>query len=283
MYSLGNKLIIYDSNCKVCSSMKKVVTWLCSIPEERVRALAELPPEHYVKVDLARFRNMMAVVDTAGGSTMYGAEGVAYIFSCKYRFLKWLLDIPLLFRLFAFLYNVQANNRYIMTTPKSTFTCECLPDRILRYRLSYIGIAFLVAIILTGLLALSFRQFFSYVPVGESIMWGVLIAGTGWLLQLVFAGVLLESAKFIDYAGHLGTIMVYGLLVQVPWIIVSRFSDLWIVPVVSLVASFSCMFYMHIGRVQYLQLSKMWSLCWLLFLISGAAFGMVLFYNFNPL
>ena len=81
MKSLANKLIVYDSNCKVCSSLRDVVLRATPIPETKVVAYGSLPPNLSDQVEAARFRNGMALIDTKGGETIYGSEGVAYIFS----------------------------------------------------------------------------------------------------------------------------------------------------------------------------------------------------------
>ena len=87
MKSLNSKLIVYDSNCKICSSLKDVVLKLTSIPEAKVKAYKDLSPELSLHVDSNNFKNVMALIDTSGGHTLYGAEGVAYIFSSQYKLL----------------------------------------------------------------------------------------------------------------------------------------------------------------------------------------------------
>ena len=127
MKSLEDKLIIYDSNCKVCSSLKDVVLRLTSIPDAKVKAYKDLNGELNAKIDPDKFRNVMALIDTTGGKTIYGSEGVAYIFSSQYRVLNTLLSVKPVFRVFDFLYKTQAFNRYIIATPKSKFRVIAFP------------------------------------------------------------------------------------------------------------------------------------------------------------
>src|SRR5690242_7350590 len=114
MKSVENKLIIYDSNCKVCSSLKDVILKLTSISEDKVRAYSDLNANLSAQIDPERFKNVMALIDTAGSTTIYGAEGVAYIFSSQYKIVDFALRFKPLFKLFNFLYHTLSYNRYII-------------------------------------------------------------------------------------------------------------------------------------------------------------------------
>src|SRR5690606_33187448 len=141
-------------------------------------------------------------------------EGVAYVFSSQYRLIHFLLRIPLFQKVFAFLYKVLAYNRYIIAAPKSSFQCDCFPDKAVGYRVSYISIAALIALVLTAVFGVSVRHLFG-VAAANAAMQMILIAGTGWVLQILFAILLLRGGA-LDYVGHLGSIMVAGLLVLMP-------------------------------------------------------------------
>src|SRR5437868_82043 len=149
MKSLTTKLIIYDSNCKVCSSFRDVVLKFTSVPKAKIKAYKDLSPAQSTQVDADKFKNVMALIDTSGGHTIYGAEGIAYIFSSQYKLIDFLLSFKPIFQVFNFLYKTQAYNRYIIATPNSQFHCDCFPDRIVKYRVSYIVLTLLIAIFLT--------------------------------------------------------------------------------------------------------------------------------------
>ena len=278
MKSLDGKLIIYDSNCKVCSALRDVVLRLTAIPEEKIKAFSDLDPEWSTHVDPERFKNVMALIDTSGGETIYGAEGVAYIFSSQYKLVNFLLSFKPIFRLFCLLYNIQAYNRYIIATPKSKFACDCFPDRVVKYRIGYIGITVLTSVLLTALFGISIRDHVAGLSGGEAAAQMLLMAGTGWVLQMALAMIFLRN-KALDYVGHLGTIMVAGLLILVPSMIFHALTGiltLWI-PAVSVVVSSGYMLYLHIGRVKYLELSQAWTVSWF-FLLQSTALSWIYFF-----
>jgi predicted DCC family thiol-disulfide oxidoreductase YuxK len=278
MKSLNNKLIIYDGNCKVCSSLRDVVLKFTAIPDATVKAFNSLTPEVSRHIDPQQFRNGMALIDTDGGTTLYGAEGVAYIFSTQYRIVDFLLSFGPIFRLFNFLYKTQAYNRYIIATPKSRFKCDCFPDRVVKYRLSYIVITWLISIFLTAMFGISLRHFFGISP-AEASMQMLLVAGTGWVIQIILAGIALKD-KALDYIGHLGSIMVAGLLILVPWMLLHAFTGMLNVylPALSVLMSSAYMLYLHIQRTRYLELSQAWTVSWFLSL-QITAFSWIYFFH----
>ena len=279
MKTLTNKLIIYDSNCKVCSSLRDVVLRFTSIPEEKVKAYKDLDEQLATHVDPDRFKNVMALIDTTGGKTIYGAEGIAYIFSSQYKIIDFLFRSKFIFRLFNFFYKTQAYNRYIIATPKSNFKCDCFPDRVVKYRVSYIAMTLLVSVMLTALFGVSLKGFFANMSNAEAATQMLLMAGTGWVLQILLAMVMLKG-KTLDYIGHLGSIMVVGLLILVPSMLFSALTDLstpW-VPAISVMLSSVYMLYLHINCVRYLALSQGWTISWFLFLQSTAMFWIYIFH-----
>ena len=279
MKSLDNKLIIYDSNCKVCSSFRDVILKVTRIPEWQIKAYKDLSPDLVVHVDAGKFRNVMALIDTSGEKTLYGAEGVAYIFSSQYKIADALLRSAIAFKLFNFLYKTQAYNRYIIATPKSRFQCDCFPDRVVGYRLSYIAIALLISTLLTALFGISLRHFFPELSPSQAAFQMLLMAGTGWVLQIALVIAFMRECA-LDYIGHLASIMVVGLFILVPWMLfysVTGISSLYL-PAISVLASSAYMLYLHIERIKYLGRSQWWTVSWFVLLQVTAAFWIGFFH-----
>lgn len=279
MKSLDNKLIIYDSNCKVCSSLRDVVVRSTSIPEAKIKAYKDLDPQLSRQVDPATFRNVMALIDTSGGKTVYGAEGLAYIFSSQYKLVDYLFRFSFMLKLFTFFYKTQAYNRYIIATPKSKFQCDCFPDRVVKYRVSYIVLTLLIAVLLTAMFGVSLRNFVGGISPSAAAWQMILMAGTGWVVQMVL-GLAVMRTKALDYIGHLGSMMVVGLLILLPWILfhaITAIENVYL-PSISVVISSAVMLYLHIHRVRHLELSQAWTVSWFLSLQSGAIYWIWFFY-----
>ncbi|HXA01328.1 MAG TPA: hypothetical protein VNW99_05025, partial [Cytophagaceae bacterium] len=207
MSNLDNKLIIYDSNCKVCSFMKDLLLAVTSIPDNKIVAFNKLDAALKTKLDAERFRNEMALIDTGNEPTLYGPYGVAYIFGSKSQIINALLSVKPLFSIFYFLYRVLAYNRYIVAVPKNYFQCDCYPDNIAKYRISYVIITIFTSVVLTFLFGISLKDFFPGMSYEKAAIEMLLIAGSGWVLQIILSLVLLKN-NALEYIGHLGSIMV---------------------------------------------------------------------------
>jgi len=272
MKTLNNKLIIYDSNCKVCSSLRDVVLKVTTIPEDKVKAFTDLDTTLLKKVDPDKFKNVMALIDLSNDETIYGAEGVAYIFASQYKCVEYLLRFKPFYKLFTFLYNTQAHNRYIIALPKSKFECDCFPDKVVKFRLAYIVLTVLISILVTALLGISLATFFNGLSRSQAAFEMILIAGTGWMIQMITASLFMKDKK-LDYLGHLGSIMVVGLLVLLPWMLFQAMFHVSnpIFPILNILFSSGMMLWLHYERVKYLQLSQAWTISWFLLLQLTAA------------
>jgi predicted DCC family thiol-disulfide oxidoreductase YuxK len=279
MKTLDNKLIIYDSNCKVCSFLRSFVLRFTAIPESKIKSFNNLDAAWLNNVDTDKFRNGMALLDTAGGKTIYGTDGIAYIFSSQYKIAEFFFKSRIVRTLFNALYKTTAYNRYIMATPKSKFECDCFPDKVAKYRLSYIAITVLISIVLTALFGITLKGFFPGTSALRAAIEMLLIAGTGWVLQIFFAVLLLKN-EALDYVGHLGTIMVAGLMILVPSMLFYAITGILNahVPLFSVLLSSATMLYLHRHRVMHLKISSLWTVSWFMLLQSTAAFWVYFFH-----
>lgn len=280
MILMKNKLIIYDSNCKVCVGLRDLMLAFSLIKPEECSAYLELAPGLRQQVRAERFRNEMALVDTRGGETLYGAAGVALILSEKVSLLRYLFQLKIFLWLFRFLYKTLAYNRYVIATPRQQgIACDCYPQAATAFRLTFLFLAIALSVLLTALFGVSVHEALGQEP-GAAAGQLLLMAGTGWGLQLLLAACLLERQQALDYAGHLGTLMVCGLLVLVPGMLFYFISGLlyYLVPVLSVLASSLLMLYLHYYRVQFLGLSQRWTWQWFLLLQFSAAGWIWYFY-----
>lgn len=276
---MENKLIIYDGNCKVCVGLRDLMLALGLVAPGQCVAYASLDPQLKTRVSAARFRNEMALVDTRGGATLYGAEGVSFVLADRCRLLRPLFGWRPFFWLFRFLYKTLAFNRYVIAAPRqAAVACDCYPQAATPYRLAYLAGAVLLSVFLTALLGISVHQALGVAPLAAAAQL-LLIAGTGWVVQILFAALALKPGQALEYAGHLGTIMVAGLLVQVPAIAFYLVSGVLFYPLAlgSVLASSGLMLYLHYHRVHSLGLSQRWTVQWFVLLQLTAAAWLLYF------
>ncbi len=209
MDTLAQKLIIYDSDCRLCCSLKDLLLRITTIPAEQVIAYKKLPEALKAKIEEERFHNEMALIDTGEEATLYGPRAIACILSDRQPWLGKMLKWPPLFSLFTFLYRNIAYNRYQIITPRSRFQCDCFPENVLRYRISYVLITMAITAGLLSLLSLAYPA--SVIQASQLLG----AAATVWLIQILAAMILLKDEASV-YLGHTGSLMVSGSILLMP-------------------------------------------------------------------
>ena len=135
------------------------------------------------------------------------------------------------------------------------------------------------------LLAIFITAAFGYAisPLGaisptDGAMHMLLIAGTGWVLQLLLARFLLATWK--PYAFALGPVMSLGVLLLLPatiGFVFLKWDAVWI-PLLSVACSFSAMLFFHHQTIRKLTLPKVWTQWWFYSLFSTAIAWMAILY-----
>lgn len=278
MHYLDTKLIIYDGSCNLCTGLKNKVLKLKLFPEEKIVAYQKLPSPLREKVDPNRFKNEMALLDLNGQQTVYGAEGIAYIFSGKWSLVNLFFKIPGMFLIFNFLYKILAYNRFAISNPNfELIRCAgCEPEVPRFYRNIYYGITLFIATLITLLFGAALAPYFDHVAPIEGAGWMLLMAGTGWVVQGILALLFMKEQK-AEYLSHVGTIMALGVLILLPvtlWLLLGGTAH-WIFPVLSVALSSGTMLWQHIRRVKFLGLKQRWTVSWFLALqiTAGLAVG----------
>jgi predicted DCC family thiol-disulfide oxidoreductase YuxK len=272
--------MIYDGHCRLCACMQKVLVKARLVSQQECADYHTLNQEDFRNLNPSRFRNGMALMDLRGAEVLYGEEAVAWIVSRRFKIsgLLWRFRFPLW--LLGFLYRMVAYNRYIIAPPSSSFACDCFPESSLRYRLIYIIFSVILSLVLTAVFGIALGHYVGFTP-GAAAGQMLLIAGTGWVLQILTAAFFLK-ARLPEYVAHLGTIMTAGLLVLVPSILLELSGvHIWVVPLVSVLCSSLWMTVLHIRRARILSLSGIWTGVWFLYLQATALLWVYYFYFNN--
>lgn len=101
-----------------------------------------------------------------------------------------------------------------------------------------------------------------------------LITSSGWILTAFIAYFFLSFRKWVDYLGHLSSIMLVGVLMFLPWLMYSKIfaSTYPITLLLGILVSLVSMGIQHKKRIRLLHLGQRWNLIWFLCLVGSAAF-----------
>lgn len=280
MNVLKDRLIVYDGDCALCSGLKVRAVRYGVIDESDCAAYHTLPAQYSEAIDPNHFRNEMALVEKNGEPTLYGVDGLTYVFSTRYPALRPMFTNSFVQIIFKAVYSVVAPNRYVISTPPArVMSCACAPEVSLAVRLCYILPAHLCAIIATILFGLAVRPLVPEVSSGAAVAGILLITGTGWALHTLFAAVFLPRS-FIEYQSHLASVMWHGVLPLFPVILLAAWHIYSVLLVaVCVTASSVWMIFQHQRRARALCLSQWWTVLWYMFLVSGAAFWFFIFWE----
>jgi predicted DCC family thiol-disulfide oxidoreductase YuxK len=260
---MKDKAIIYDDNCPMCSLYTKgFVGWGLLEKENRI-SFAHLHEQPFIsQVDFQRAKHEIPLVDLHGGETLYGLRALTYVLSQKLPCLQRLHHYKSIYAICRILYNLVSYNRRIIVAKAnpSPAPFDSTPDFHAAYRLAFILLAILSSIGITYAFGQSLNQLLSTTSGGAHLL---LIAGTSWVVQflLVFR---LTNEKRIEYMGHLGVVMLIGVLALLPGMALSLLigHSYGIIPLGSVVLSSGLMSWQHSHRVRILGLSQLWTLVW---------------------
>lgn len=280
MNVLKDRLIVYDGNCTLCSGLKVRAVRYGIIDESDCAVYHTLPAQYSKAIAPNHFRNEMALVEKNGGPTLYGVDGLTYVFSVRYPSLRPVLASNFAQTILKAVYSVVAPNRYVISTPPArVMSCACAPEVPLAVRLRYILPAHLYAIIATVLFGLAVRPLVPSVSSGAAVAGILLITGTGWTLHTLLAAIVLPRI-FIEYEAHLASVMWRGVVPLFPVILLAAWPihSAFLVAV-CVTASSAWMIFQHQRRTRALCLSQWWTVLWYTLLVAGAAFWFFIFWE----
>lgn len=276
MKTLENKILIYDDTCPMCAAYSSAFVKYGFL--NRRLAFSELKEQSFVSgINLERARQEIPLADLSGGKTVYGMDALVLILSGKFSFVKQLMRIKPMYWFLKKLYATISFNRRIIIPPKnSKISCDCAPDFNLKYRVVFILFAILFSSLVSWWFGEIVAAYFGRNGGGYQML---LIAGTGWALQILLAISILKHQR-MDYIGHLSVIMIIGVLLLVPGNILSLITNYQyaIIPAISVCISSGVMLWQHSRRTAHLQLAQAWTLSWFLLLQATALFWAYRFY-----
>ncbi|MFK7921725.1 MAG: hypothetical protein AB8H47_07190 [Bacteroidia bacterium] len=136
----------------------------------------------------------------------------------------------------------------------------------------------LIAALVTGAFGAALSEYFVAVNLWQGAIQMLLMAGTGWIVLLLFAPLKLQN--WGDYWAQLSVIMLVGVCLLLPFSLLQFLlgpMPYWL-PIVSVLLSSLTMLYLHSVSVSLLQISRYWTGAWFMALQTTAAFWVYFFH-----
>lgn len=280
MKATASKVIIYDDTCPMCSLYTNGFIKGGFLPAGGRMPFAELTNEGTIgRIDLQRAKHEIPLVDMQGGETMYGVDSLVFILNEKLPFVGWMMKIGPVNYFVRRLYRmISYNRRIIIPSHASGKGIDCTPGLNMKYRTVFIAFAIILSSLITWLFGRSSAHYLGIDP--RTGGWQMLlVAGTGWVLQIITALLFMKRNR-IDYLGHVGVVMIIGVLLLLPGIVISSLTSYstWLIPAISVLLSSIIMLWQHLKRVKHTGASQVWTASWFLYLQSTAFAWVYVFY-----
>ncbi|HZF13528.1 MAG TPA: hypothetical protein VFE33_32445 [Thermoanaerobaculia bacterium] len=278
------KILAYDGDCPMCDRASGLAVRL--FPGQPMRQpFQSFTGETAGRLDAAGIRNEMAVLDPATAEIRSGIPGFLWLLEgSRAAPLGRLLGHQPFLGLLTFFYRIVSYNRRILAPPRShgnpAFRCACDPDDRPGYQLALIALLLGLALGLTALFGAAVAAGTGLATPGRGAFQMILAAGSGWVLLLGAAAGLPGELR-LRFVGHLGMVMVVGLLVLVPSMLLALVLSgplLAALFAVSVTASFLLMLRSLSRRLRFLGLSLSWLAGWAAALWAGMAATIWFFY-----
>ena len=149
---LAEKVILYDDSCPLCQLYTEGFVRLGVLPRAGRMAFGQAPeqcPEVFERLDVARGRVAIPLIDRATGEIVYGLDALFLLIGHQATWLQPVLRQRWIKAVIWPLYRLISYNRRQIAgcEPPATVRFDCRPERHTGWRMAWLGIA------LTGWLA----------------------------------------------------------------------------------------------------------------------------------
>jgi len=282
MKTKSNKVLIYDNQCPMCTAYSAAFVKSGMLGSEERVGFQELKEQDYIcRLDIERASREIPLVDLETGEIRYGVDALLHLLGERFPGTERLLRKGFFFKSLTKLYAFISLNRRIIVPPGNKLQgMDFAPPFDPKSRIRLLTVAILFA----SIVSVGFGLSIGHYVIVSGIGWKMLVAvGAGWGLQLaVTASLIRNQQQRLDYASHLGVLMVIGVLFLIPSLPLSAFTHFRypLIPAISVLISSGVMLYQHIKRIKALGLSQRWTVSWFLSL-QLAAWSSVWIYYLN--
>jgi len=215
-----NKILIYDDNCPLCTWYTGVFVKCGLLPAEGRRAFSVIEPALFDKIDFAKSRNEIPLLDTPTGKVFYGIDSLLEILDqkiplikriCNFKPLKWFLH-----KLYRF---ISYNRKVVVARKCSNGAIDCTPDFNYFYRILFMT----VFLIFNTIMLVPFHNIlFSGLSYYKISMMELQLAHFGLVVINCFLAYTFHKQKAIEYLGQVNMLALLVILLLIPLLLFEK-------------------------------------------------------------
>lgn len=268
--------LLYDAYCPFCRWYTQLfVQWGLLAPGNRRTLQSVLEKQPNLVPDPDRARHEIPLVDLQTGFVRFGIDALIALVAYRWKWVKTVANwAPIHFLLHQLYLFVSYNRRVIAGEKVPDVACDCAPKQHLGYQSAFIVLASLLSVSMSWIFGVIAGPWLQLIFPEFHPLHILLLVGTGWVLQGVWA-LLLVRERLMEYLASLAVITVSGLvlllLVAIPGLLLQIFLPYGALLIIGLAVggSFTYMWRQHQRRLALLNLSNKWHLAWTLNLWLG--------------
>lgn len=261
MKTLKNSILVYDSECLMCSYYTEKFVRNGVLEQEGWVAYKDIENSLCSLLDKKRARNEIALVNTKTQTVTYGIESIFLLVGQMFPFLKPLFRLKFfrwtMKRVYSF---ISYNRKAIAPSRQFEGYNQCTPDFNLKYRLAYIFFTWMVVSVILNAYS---KTLTGIIPQSNFIREFIICGGQ--VIYQAIAVAIIRKDRVVHYLGNMMTISFAGSLLLLPTLAVYKFF-----PTVShfIMAAYFflvvfLMFLEHIRRTRILEINWMATATWL--------------------
>jgi hypothetical protein len=258
--------LIYDKDCPLCSWYTGAFVRYGFLPAGGRIAWAEAIENDNLSFDRELSRNKIALIDRAGGTTIYGLDSLLAVIGGKYPLVEKFAKLPVIHFILRGLYSFVSYNRKMVAPSDSNVDCSCTPSASIGWRLAFITFCGLTVNLATGLY---FTQQLGAYFTGHPVYTDLVLFTAQFGFQLA-AFKLLKQQSFADYAGNLAFVSFLGALLLLFFhlglnVLAAFGLNVEMLQPLCYGIVYLFMLYEHSRRLRLLHLSKWLGVSWILY------------------
>lgn len=215
-----NKILIYDDNCPLCTWYTGFFVKCGLLPAEGRRAFSVIDPALFDKINFAKSRNEIPLIDTMTGKVFYGIDSLLEILDQKIPLIKKIGNLMPLKWFLQKLYKIVSYNRKVIVARKcGTGVIDCAPDFNYFYRILFMSV---FLIFNTAMLIPFHNILFTRLPYYEISMMELQFAHFGLVVINCLLACTFKKQKTIEYLGQVNMLALLVILFLIPLLLFEK-------------------------------------------------------------
>src|SRR5258705_8656470 len=146
---MKNKILVYDDNCPLCTWYSGLFVKYGFLDTDGRKPFSTLDDNLFSKIDFAKSRNEIPLLDTSTNKVVYGIDALLEILDQKIPFIKAAGNFAPLKWILKKVYKLISYNRKVIVAKKcGQGSIDCSPDNNYLYRFIFMAGCFLFYILI---------------------------------------------------------------------------------------------------------------------------------------